>query len=37
MTIKDVIEYVMYSPHNTNPAVLRSMLITLIEESKPPV
>lgn len=33
MTINDIIDYVMHTPGNTNPAVLRGMLNSLIEES----
>lgn len=34
MTIQEIIDYIMYSPHNTNPAILREMLKKLIEDSK---
>jgi hypothetical protein len=34
MTIKEVVDYIMYSPYNTNPVILRQMLIKLVEDSK---
>lgn len=36
MTIKKIIDYVQYSPHNTNPAILRQMLEELIKGSQKP-
>ncbi len=32
MTIKDIVEYVMYTRGNTNRAVLTSMLRVLVDE-----
>lgn len=35
MTIKEVIDYVMHNPENTNPAVLEGLLVKLIEDNTP--
>lgn len=35
MTIDELIEYVLRTPFNTNPNVLRSMLVQFTEECKP--
>ena len=33
MTIKEIMEYVLHTPHNTNPAILIEMLKRLIIEN----
>lgn len=37
MTIKQILEYVLHTPHNTNPAVLTHMLEQLIKDNTNPV
>lgn len=33
MTIEEIIQYVIYTPHNTNASVLTSMLKALIRDN----
>lgn len=33
MTIEKIVDYVMRTPHNTNPAILIGMLQTLLKEA----
>lgn len=37
MTINQVVNYVLYSPNNINTAILKQMLLELIESSKPSI
>ena len=36
MTIKEIVDYVLTTPHNTNPAILTTMLEKLLSEGEQP-
>ena len=36
MTIKEIVDYVLNTPHNTNPAILTAMLERLLNEGDLP-